>query len=408
MIESPFRTRRDVGPVAARPWRLCRDPGRWGHFGVGMGGVEVETLHFLEALVVLCKPEVVAETGTFTGSSTAALARGCARNGSGHVWSLELDGDRAGHAENFLADEGLGGWATVVRADARKYEWGHGPIDMAFFDGGEERRLEIEHLEPWFSERCVVLGHDAAERSHGYDRLPGYGGVLLPTPLGLAVMQRGARRARGSVIREGMGIDPRVWDVYVRVLAAEASASPAAASPPAPAPPGAPRVLLVGPSLNEPGLFPGFRVRAIVPRESDAEALRGIGVEADVGDVHDMPYASASFEAVFASNVLEHSVAPYVALMEIRRVLGEGGEARLVMPTFELREGGRGPFHLHCLDRRVWEELLRKTGLPPAEVALEQASEGAPGEGYLMFRCAAARPPGPHGRVLDEIRAIKG
>lgn len=170
--------------------------------------------------------------------------------------------------------------------------------------------------------------------------------------------------------------------------------------------PGGPSELLsLLPALPRP-------VHALTAHEPEARAIHaalGGEVSAEVGDMHEMPFESGVFGLVYASNVLEHAIAPYAALMQVRRVLADGGTAVLVMPDFEGREGGRGPFHLHCLDRRVWEELLWKCGLPIAET-IEQP--GGSGEGgYVHYRCVAAAPPRPHDDVLAalvELRRTQG
>lgn len=63
------------------------------------------------------------------------------------------------------------------------------------------------------------------------------------------------------------------------------------------------------------------------------------GVEARVGDCRELPFADASFDVVFASNLLEHLDRPGLAatLAETRRVLRPGGRVVLVQPNFRLR-----------------------------------------------------------------------
>jgi SAM-dependent methyltransferase len=126
----------------------------------------------------------------------------------------------------------------------------------------------------------------------------------------------------------------------------------------------------------------------------------------EVGDIHDMPYQTGAFGLVFASNVLEHCLAPYIALMECRRVLQEGGLGLFILPSFEGREGGVGPFHLHCLDRDVWGELLHKTGFGVADAEVQRGEDDSTAA-YYHFHCVAVTPPPPHDRVLQEIITCK-
>jgi len=66
------------------------------------------------------------------------------------------------------------------------------------------------------------------------------------------------------------------------------------------------------------------------------------GVEAEVGDVTDLSrFADASFDAVFASNLLEHLEWPQLerCVDEVVRVLRPGGHFIAVQPNFRLNPG---------------------------------------------------------------------
>ena len=52
---------------------------------------EVEVLDFLKALVITLKPELVVETGTFSGLSTLRIAEGLKANGVGKIITCEYD-----------------------------------------------------------------------------------------------------------------------------------------------------------------------------------------------------------------------------------------------------------------------------------------------------------------------------
>lgn len=176
------------------------------------------------------------------------------------------------------------------------------------------------------------------------------------------------------------------------------------------------RSLLIGPGgpaeVTAMRNILGGTIHALTAHAPELEAIRNAGlndVVAELGDMHEMPYENAVFDFVFASNVLEHALAPYIALLEIRRVLRDGGIANLIIPDFGGYEGGVGPFHLHCLDERVWRELLRKVGMPPADVMRQEAGESSAACAcYWHFRCAAGAPPAPHDRILNELRACRG
>jgi SAM-dependent methyltransferase len=84
----------------------------------------------------------------------------------------------------------------------------------------------------------------------------------------------------------------------------------------------------IGPGLLERTLkSQGWLVSAIDPSATAVQALQTAGIDAHVGYAQSMPFADASFDAVIASEVLEH-LAPelrQVVLPEVRRVLRVGG-----------------------------------------------------------------------------------
>jgi SAM-dependent methyltransferase len=163
-----------------------------------------------------------------------------------------------------------------------------------------------------------------------------------------------------------------------------------------------------GPGEIESLKLPGWTT-ALTAHEPEAEAIRSAlpDVNVAVGDMHEMPFRNDSYDRLFASNVLEHALAPYVALLECRRVMPYGGRAYFVMPDFAGVEGGRGPFHLHCLTREVWEELMRKTGFVVSRVDKVIGAED-PSYAYYEYRCQACDPPDPHHRMLAALRTRHG
>ncbi len=120
-----------------------------------------------------------------------------------------------------------------------------------------------------------------------------------------------------------------------------------------------------------------------------------------LGDMHDIPVASGGFGLVFANNVLEHALAPYIALHEVRRVLRLGGHAYFVMPSFEGEEAGVGPFHLHCMARQEWWELMNKTGLKLVQALDQKADVRA--RYYHHFLVTAVSLPGVHAAVHEAL-----
>jgi SAM-dependent methyltransferase len=63
-------------------------------------------------------------------------------------------------------------------------------------------------------------------------------------------------------------------------------------------------------------------------RELGADVLRGV-----VADVRQLPFADASFDAVYSMGTIEHFEGTEMALVEIRRVLRPGGRAIVGVPN---------------------------------------------------------------------------
>ena len=50
------------------------------------------------------------------------------------------------------------------------------------------------------------------------------------------------------------------------------------------------------------------------------------------GDMHELPFEDESFDIVLIMHTLEHSIAPYIVLSEIHRILKPDGEIMIIMP----------------------------------------------------------------------------
>lgn len=158
---------------------------------------EVEVLDFLKAIVTTIKPELVVETGTFSGLSTLRIAEGLKANGVGRVITCEYDAKVFAAAKQRFASSGLGGWIDArnessleMKVDAR--------IDLLFCDSDAPiREQEVRHFLPQVNPYGLILMHDASSSMKTVReaalRLENEGllsVLLLPTPRGLVVAQR--------------------------------------------------------------------------------------------------------------------------------------------------------------------------------------------------------------------------
>lgn len=77
-------------------------------------------------------------------------------------------------------------------------------------------------------------------------------------------------------------------------------------------------------------------------------------------DIHSLPFEDSSFDYVYCSHVLEHSVAPMIALLEIYRVLKKHGEGLFWMPYSDKSQDIN--YHLSSFRPYVWKSLIKKAG----------------------------------------------
>lgn len=131
------------------------------------------------------------------------------------------------------------------------------------------------------------------------------------------------------------------------------------------------------------------------------------GNEVHAGDMHDMPFPTGEFDLIFSSNVIEHAMSPYIALMECRRVLVDGGTFYAVVPEFNSEGGGHTPYHLYCFEKPFWHELMRKCGLAVNLCETRAQPEIGPRETYLHIRATAVALPEPHDQAMKKLIAYK-
>ena len=104
----------------------------------------------------------------------------------------------------------------------------------------------------------------------------------------------------------------------------------------------------------------GFSVKGITKSKKEVIKVKEKhNLEAIYTDMHDLPFDDNIFDCIYASNVLEHSVSPFVALKEWRRVLKKNGWLVLVAPS---REWLSEYYHFSVLTHSQIKDLLYKTG----------------------------------------------
>jgi predicted O-methyltransferase YrrM len=189
------RTGDQLEPEYHRATAECPHPERWQMFDSMTA--EAEVLEFLRTLVTAIKPELVVETGTFSGISTLWIAEGLKANGRGRVITCEYDYEVYENAKARIAASGLGDWIELRNASSLEMEV-EGTIDLFFSDSDMPiREQEIRRFLPQINPYGVILMHDASshlkivrDAALRLERDGLISVVLLPTPRGLVVAQK--------------------------------------------------------------------------------------------------------------------------------------------------------------------------------------------------------------------------
>ena len=193
------RTGDQLQPEYHRPTPECPHPERW-HMYDSMTA-ELEVLEFLRTLVTTIKPDLVVETGTFSGISTLWIAEGLKANGRGRVITCEFDRAIYESAKVRIEASGLGQWIELRNESSLEMKI-DGTIDLFFSDSDMPiREQEIRRFLPQINPYGLILMHDASshlkivrEAALKLEQDGLISAVLLPTPRGLVVAQK--RRGR--------------------------------------------------------------------------------------------------------------------------------------------------------------------------------------------------------------------
>lgn len=114
-----------------------------------------------------------------------------------------------------------------------------------------------------------------------------------------------------------------------------------------------------------------------------------------------LPFADASFDLVFSSNVLEHIPDLALTLREIRRVLAADGRAVHVLPTPAWR-GWTSVSHYPHMLRRIWQWVTARTaGQGPVQNSSSEGRARSPWE--RLRRLLADGPHGEYPSALSEL-----
>src|SRR5580700_8487096 len=138
----------------------CPNPERWSMFDSMTA--EAEVLEFLRTAVTTIKPELVVETGTFSGISTLWIAEGLKANGRGRVVTCEFDHEIYLNAKARIEASGLADWIELRNESSLEMKI-EGTIDLFYSDSDLPiREQEIRRFLPQISSYGLILMHDAS------------------------------------------------------------------------------------------------------------------------------------------------------------------------------------------------------------------------------------------------------
>jgi predicted O-methyltransferase YrrM len=189
------RTGDVLQPEYHRATPECPHPERWGMYDSMTA--EVEVLEFLRSLVTTIKPELVVETGTFSGISTLWIAEGLKHNGRGKIITCEYDPLVYANAKERIARSGLAEWIECRNESSLETKV-DGNIDLLFSDSDQAiREQEVRRFLPQVNPQGLILIHDASshqktvrEAALRMESEQLISVLLLPTPRGLVVAQK--------------------------------------------------------------------------------------------------------------------------------------------------------------------------------------------------------------------------
>ena len=189
------RTGDQLQPEYHRATPECPHPERW-HMFDSMTA-EAEVLEFLRTTVTTLKPELVVETGTFSGISTLWIAESLKANGRGRVITCEFDPKVYENARARIATSGLAEWIELRNESSLDMRV-EGTIDLFFSDSDLPiREREIRRFLPQINPFGLILMHDASshlkivrEAALKLEQEGLISVVLLPTPRGQVVAQK--------------------------------------------------------------------------------------------------------------------------------------------------------------------------------------------------------------------------
>jgi len=78
-----------------------------------------------------------------------------------------------------------------------------------------------------------------------------------------------------------------------------------------------------------------------------------------LGDAHELPFNDDSFDIIFSSHTLEHTISPMICLIEMKRVIKNDGDIIIGVPC---DPGFMSDGHNYVLTLAGWKHLIEQSG----------------------------------------------
>lgn len=125
----------------------------------------------LKMMVRMIRPQRVIEVGTFSGYSALCMAEGLAANGSGHLFTYEINDEQEPFTRPWIENSPWADYVTFLIGDAGTKAAGLGErFDMAFLDGDKRTYVETyEALLPLMNPGAFILADNTLWDGHVID-----------------------------------------------------------------------------------------------------------------------------------------------------------------------------------------------------------------------------------------------
>ena len=127
----------------------------------------------------------------------------------------------------------------------------------------------------------------------------------------------------------------------------------------------------------------GKNAQGITYQEAEvAEAKERFGLDLVYGDIHKLPFSDGQYDAAIMWDVIEHTVAPLIALSEAFRVVKPGGKLLVFIPGTYWQHC---KYHLLCLTPSQMTHLCERVGWTVHSISTHFSTSFTAKHGHKLF-----------------------